>query len=66
MHAETRDPACRIASRRRQKICARTRRATEMAPVQRSSPVHGASNIFLVVLAATVIEQAVGQSGNAY
>jgi hypothetical protein len=42
------------------------RRATEMVPVLRSSPVHGASNIFLAALAATVIEQAVRQSGNAY
>jgi hypothetical protein len=45
---------------------ARARRATELSPVQRSSPVHGASNIFLAALAATVIEQAVRQSGNAY
>jgi hypothetical protein len=37
-----------------------------MARVLRSSLVHGASNIFLAALAATVIEQAVRQSGNAY
>jgi hypothetical protein len=37
-----------------------------MARVLRSSLVHGASNIFLAALGATVIEQAVRQSGNAY
>jgi hypothetical protein len=49
-----------------EKKWARARRATEMPSVLRSSPVHGASNIFLAALAATVIEQAVRQSGNAY
>jgi hypothetical protein len=52
MHAETSDSACCIASCRRQK--ARARRTTEMARVLRSSLVHGASNIFLAALAATV------------